>query len=92
VPGTRILFWVRKGQWNCFSTFCVCGPEFATEQVQPTLYSYNQLKIATRDFHPDHKLGESGFGVVYKVMLTVPSISAYTVMKIFMKYPKVKDQ
>jgi hypothetical protein len=60
--------------------------------VQPTLYSYNQLKIATQDFHPDNKLGESGFGVVYKVMLTVPSISAYTVMNIFMKYPKVKDQ
>jgi hypothetical protein len=50
------------------------------------------LKLATRDFHQDNELGKGGFGVVYKVMLTVPSISAYTIMKIFMKYPKVKDQ
>jgi len=40
--------------------------EFARQQVQPTLYSYNVLKVATRDFHHDNKLGEGGFGTVYK--------------------------
>jgi hypothetical protein len=41
--------------------------EFAKQQVQPTLYSYNVLRVATEDFHPNNKLGQGGFGVVYKV-------------------------
>ncbi len=41
--------------------------EFAKQQVQPILYSYNVLKVATKDFHPSNKLGEGGFGAVYKV-------------------------
>ncbi|CAK9873679.1 unnamed protein product [Sphagnum jensenii] len=40
--------------------------EFARQQVQPTLYSYNVLKVATRDFHHDNKLGQGAFGTVYK--------------------------
>ncbi|KAJ6840336.1 putative serine/threonine-protein kinase isoform X2 [Iris pallida] len=30
------------------------------------VFSYNQLKSATRNFHPDNKIGRGGFGVVYK--------------------------
>jgi hypothetical protein len=41
--------------------------KFAKQQVQPILYSYNVLKVATKDFHPSNKLGEGGFGAVYKV-------------------------
>jgi len=41
--------------------------EFAKQQVQPTLYSYSVLKLATKDFHQDNELGKGGFGVVYKV-------------------------
>ncbi|KAH8971038.1 hypothetical protein BDL97_02G121800 [Sphagnum fallax] len=43
--------------------------EFAKQQVQPILYSYNVLKVATKDFHPSNKLGEGGFGAVYKGIL-----------------------
>ncbi|KAH9541906.1 hypothetical protein CY35_14G088700, partial [Sphagnum magellanicum] len=39
------------------------------QKVQPTLYSYNVLKVATKDFHCDNKLGEGRFGVVYKGVL-----------------------
>jgi hypothetical protein len=34
---------------------------------QSKLYSYHELKVATRDFHLGNKLGEGNFGVVYKV-------------------------
>lgn len=29
-------------------------------------FSYNELKLATRNFKPDNLLGEGGFGCVYK--------------------------
>ncbi|KAH9556092.1 hypothetical protein CY35_07G008400 [Sphagnum magellanicum] len=44
--------------------------EFANKEVQPTLYSYNTLKTAARDFHQSNKLGEGGFGIVYKGVLS----------------------
>ncbi len=44
--------------------------EFAKQDVQPTIYAYNGIKIATRDFHPDMKIGQGSFGVVYKVCTT----------------------
>jgi hypothetical protein len=47
--------------------------EFARQQVQPTLYSYNVLRVATKDFHPRNKLGQGSFGVVYKVNFAMSS-------------------
>ncbi|KAH8958471.1 hypothetical protein BDL97_06G026500 [Sphagnum fallax] len=37
---------------------------------QSTIYSYHELRVATRDFHLDNKLGEGNFGVVYKGILS----------------------
>jgi hypothetical protein len=39
-------------------------------RVQPNLFSYAELKAATRSFHPDNKLGEGGYGAVFKVCIT----------------------
>ncbi|KAH8971560.1 hypothetical protein BDL97_02G149800 [Sphagnum fallax] len=50
--------------------------EFAKQQVQPTLYSYSVLKLATKDFHQDNELGKGGFGVVYKGCLVDGTIVA----------------
>nr|XP_024358383.1 cold-responsive protein kinase 1-like [Physcomitrium patens] len=36
---------------------------------RPTLFSYKELKDATKNFHIDSKLGEGGFGIVYKGIL-----------------------
>ncbi len=45
----------------------VLDSKFAKQNVQPTLYAYNDIKIATQDFHPNKKIGQGSFGVVYKV-------------------------
>jgi len=51
------------------STLHEIQKEFAKQQVQPILYAYNELKVATKDFHASNKLGEGGFGAVYKGIL-----------------------
>jgi len=53
------------------AAFHALEQELVRQQVQPSLYSYNELKSATRDFHPSNKLGEGGFGIVYKVSLNL---------------------
>ncbi|KAH9544888.1 hypothetical protein CY35_12G019600 [Sphagnum magellanicum] len=40
--------------------------KFAEFDVQPTIFSYSELRAATKDFHPDMKLGQGSYGVVYK--------------------------
>lgn len=40
----------------------------ATELQSPKDYSYNDLKRATKNFKEENKLGEGGFGDVYKVL------------------------
>lgn len=37
--------------------------------VKPTIFTYNELRNATRDFHPEMKLGEGGYGAVFKVKI-----------------------
>lgn len=31
------------------------------------LYTYKELRMATEEFSPDNKIGEGGFGSVFKV-------------------------
>ncbi|EFJ34875.1 hypothetical protein SELMODRAFT_438852, partial [Selaginella moellendorffii] len=45
-------------------------------EAKPNLYSYNDLKIATRGFAPENKLGQGGFGSVYKGVLPNGTIVA----------------
>jgi hypothetical protein len=40
----------------------------ATELKGPVNYKYSDLKAATKNFSDENKLGEGGFGDVYKVM------------------------
>ncbi|KAH8952867.1 hypothetical protein BDL97_09G107100 [Sphagnum fallax] len=61
------LYWsTRKDKYTLLLQI---QQEFAKKDVQPTIYAYNDIKIATRDFHPDMKIGQGSFGVVYKGVL-----------------------
>lgn len=31
-------------------------------------FSHNELKLATNNFHASNKIGQGGFGIVYKVL------------------------
>ena len=35
--------------------------------MKPTIFTYNELRIATEDFKPHMKLGKGAYGTVYKV-------------------------
>ncbi|XP_076958211.1 cold-responsive protein kinase 1-like [Bidens hawaiensis] len=64
---------------GCFGAFDSCKTkttspqaadgwlEIATNNVKQ--FSYNSLRSATRNFHPENKIGRGGFGVVYKGVL-----------------------
>ncbi|XP_076939565.1 cold-responsive protein kinase 1-like isoform X2 [Bidens hawaiensis] len=61
---------------GCFGAFDSCkakttstqaADEIATNNVKQ--FSYNSLRSATRNFHPENKIGGGGFGVVYKGVL-----------------------
>nr|XP_024366788.1 probable LRR receptor-like serine/threonine-protein kinase At1g53440 isoform X4 [Physcomitrium patens] len=52
-----------------------CG-EFEEFEVKPTIFTHSQLRTATRDFHPDLKLGEGAFGRVYKGILPNGNVMA----------------
>ncbi|XP_024016702.1 probable LRR receptor-like serine/threonine-protein kinase At1g56130 isoform X1 [Eutrema salsugineum] len=41
-------------------------PELLGMDVKPYTFAYSELKSATQDFNPSNKLGEGGFGSVYK--------------------------
>lgn len=49
--------------WWCVS---LCS-DFAKASISTNLYTYKELKRATRGFHQDNKLGEGGFGEVFLV-------------------------
>lgn len=45
--------------------------DFAKASIATNLYTYSELKNATRNFHKDNKLGEGGFGEVFLVSRNV---------------------
>ena len=38
-------------------------------ESKPNTFSYAELRSATKDFDPSNKLGEGGYGPVYKVTI-----------------------
>ncbi|PIN06261.1 Serine/threonine protein kinase [Handroanthus impetiginosus] len=60
----------------------------ATELQGPNIYSYKDLKAATNNFSEENKLGEGGFGDVYKATLKNGNIVA--VKKLDISYSRAK--
>ncbi|XP_056853418.1 probable LRR receptor-like serine/threonine-protein kinase At1g56140 [Raphanus sativus] len=56
-----VIFIIRKRR-NQYTN----DEEILNMDVKPYTFSYSELKSATQDFNPSNKLGEGGFGVVYK--------------------------
>ena len=48
------------------------GAEFDEADVNPRRFDYNELRIATKNFDEDMKLGAGAYGAVYKVL--IPSL------------------
>ena len=63
--------------------------ESQKEAMELPLFSFSTIAKATANFSPDNKLGEGGFGVVYKVS---GECNFYTVNKLIIPYKKRKRQ
>lgn len=49
------------------------------------IFTYEEMKLATKHFRPDFILGEGGFGVVYKGMLDESVRPGYKTMQVAIK-------
>ncbi|KAG0624025.1 hypothetical protein M758_3G218500 [Ceratodon purpureus] len=63
--------------------------KFEEFDVKPTIFSYNELRIATRDFSEDMKLGQGGYGAVYKGVL--PNGNVVAVKQLYVKTAQGMD-
>lgn len=49
------------------------------------IFTYEEMKIATKQFRPDYILGEGGFGVVYKGVIDESVRAGYKSIKVAIK-------
>ncbi|MCO5609872.1 hypothetical protein L7F22_064105 [Adiantum nelumboides] len=56
----------RKSPISCSTSADFIELQKSLHQHQIRLFSSHQMKSATRNFHDDNKLGQGGFGAVYK--------------------------
>lgn len=55
--------------------------------MQTGIYTLRQIKVATKNFDTANKVGEGGFGSVYKVNLCPTHLNFYRLSGIFLKLP-----
>ncbi|KAG6751359.1 hypothetical protein POTOM_045893 [Populus tomentosa] len=64
--------------------------ELGKSETELNMFSFNQIVAVTNDFCEENKLGEGGFGPVYKVVLPVQGNSASKVSNLLDFYPYEK--
>nr|APU94861.1 leucine-rich repeat receptor-like protein kinase [Pohlia nutans] len=64
--------------------------KFEEFDVKPTIFSYSEIRSATRDFHEDMKLGQGAYGAVYKGVL--PSGNVVAVKQLYVKGAQGHDE
>lgn len=72
------LPFISSSYVNSWRIYLCCLEISAAHNVR--LFSYNELRSATRNFHPTNKIGGGGFGVVYKVRTTKWIFSSSTII------------
>jgi hypothetical protein len=60
--------WIQVIAIRLIHRFMFLIAEFAEYEVKPTIYTYSELQVITKSF--SMKLGQGGFGSVYKVSAT----------------------
>ncbi|XP_028773230.1 cysteine-rich receptor-like protein kinase 2 [Neltuma alba] len=63
----------------------------ASKLNRPVTYSYKDLKLATKNFREENKLGEGGFGVVYKGTLKSGKVVAIKKLK-FRQFTRMEEE
>ncbi|KAH8944984.1 hypothetical protein BDL97_12G015700 [Sphagnum fallax] len=73
ISGTMLVLVIAIGSWLLWRNkqkhnvlLHQAQEKFVEFDIQPTIFSYSELRAATKDFHPDMKLGQGSYGVVYK--------------------------
>ncbi|KAI5333155.1 hypothetical protein L3X38_023285 [Prunus dulcis] len=73
-----VLFWKKGGLRKSEEEPIVVDDEF-DKGTGPTKFPYNELALATSDFKEEEKLGEGGFGGVYKGF--IKDLNSYVAVK-----------
>ncbi|BBN09634.1 protein MpRLK-Pelle_L-LEC10 [Marchantia polymorpha subsp. ruderalis] len=67
IIGLGVLYWIRKKRREAENVQAI--EDFIQLSGMPDHFSYKQLSVATKSFSETSKLGEGGFGSVYKGIL-----------------------
>lgn len=72
----KTCFWnIHSLTWIKCDFSLVAGKIVGASELQgPKNFSYRDLKSATKNFNKENKLGEGGFGAIYKVISYVCSV------------------
>ena len=65
---THFIIYLLSLSWK-FSNFFSLLTELRGLDLQTGYFTLRQIKSATSNFDPAHKIGEGGFGPVYKVIM-----------------------
>ncbi|KAG5529766.1 hypothetical protein RHGRI_030223 [Rhododendron griersonianum] len=87
--GVCLLLIIGLILWYHYHQSKYAAPRGASELQGPKNFSYRDLKSATKNFNKENKLGEGGFGDIYKGTLKNGNIVA--VKKLVMGTSRVKE-